>query len=125
MALEINATTVRINGENTAVSKKPKYTRGVPKITTTVSLIGNTVIPTQSQDFSEAMGKVTLTYRTTLENIQRLEDWQDNVGMNAVILIDNPTGFTKTFNNMSVEEDPEQDFDSGEFEVVFTGGQGV
>lgn len=125
MALAINATTVRINGENIAVSKKPKYMRGVPKTTISPSLIGDTVVPSESQDFSEAIGSVTISLRNTFGNIQHLEDWQNNIGKNAVMLIDSATTFTKTFNNMSVEEDVEIDFDSDEFEVVFKGGQGV
>ena len=125
MSLAINATTVRINGENIAVSKKPKYMRGVPKTTISPSLIGDTVIPSASQDFSEAIGSVTISLRPNIKNIQLLEDWQNNVDKNAVLLIDSATGFTKTFNNMSVEEDIEVDFDSDVFEVVFKGGQGV
>jgi hypothetical protein len=123
--LEITATTVRVNGETVAVSKKPKYMRGVPKVTSNPSLIGDTIVVTQSKDFTEAMGVVTIGLRSTLANIQLLEDWQENVGLNAVMLVDNATGFTKTFNRMSVEEDVEIDFDSDEFEVVFKGGQGV
>lgn len=125
MSLAINATTVIVNGENIAVSKKPKYMRGVPKTVISPSLIGDTVIPSESQDFSEAIGSVTISIRNTLGNVQLLEDWQNNVGKNAVMLIDNATGFTKTFNNMSVEEDVEVDFDSDDMEIILKGGQGV
>lgn len=125
MPLEINATTARINGETFAVSKKPKYKRGVAKITSNPSLIGDTVVVTHSKDFTEAMGEVTLSFRHTPYHIQAAESWQDKEGNNAVMLIDVGTGWTKTFNQMSVEEDIEHDFDSGEFEVVFKGGQGV
>ena len=124
MTMEINASTVIINGETLAVSKKPKYKRGVPKINTHTSLVGDSVKVTQSQDFSEAVGVVTISLRNTLTNISLVEDWQDNVGKNAIRLVDNQTGFTKTFNQMSIEEDIEIDFDSEEFEVNFKGGQG-
>ena len=124
MTMEINASTVIINGETLAVSKKPKYKRGIPKINTHTSLVGDSVKVTQSQDFSEAVGVVTISLRNTLTNISLVEDWQDNVGKNAIRLVDNQTGFTKTFNQMSIEEDIEIDFDSEEFEVNFKGGQG-
>lgn len=124
MTMEINASTVIVNGETLAVSKKPKYKRGVPKINTHTSLVGDGVRVTQSQDFSEATGGVTISLRNTMTNIALVEDWQDKVGKNAIRLVDNQTGFTKTFNQMSVEEDIEIDFDSEEFEVKFKGGQG-
>ena len=53
-----------------------------------------------------------------------LENWQDNIGKNAIRMVDSRTGFTKTFNNMSIMEDIEIDF-SAEIEVTFTGGQGI
>ena len=124
MTMEINASTVIINGETVAVSKKPKYMRGVPKVSTHTSMVGDGVKVTQSQDFSEAVGVVTISLRNTVTNISLVEDWQDNIGKNAIRLVDNQTGFTKTFNQMSIEEDIEIDFDSEEFEVSFKGGQG-
>ena len=124
MTMEINASTVIINGETVAVSKKPKYKRGVPKVNTHTSLVGDGVKVTQSQDFSEAVGVVTIALRNTLTNVSLVENWQDNVGKNAIRLVDNQTGFTKTFNQMSIEEDVEIDFDAEEFEVSFKGGQG-
>lgn len=124
MTMEINASTVIVNGETVAVSKKPKYKRGIAKVDTHTSLIGDGVKVTQSQDFSEAIGEVTISLRNTLTNISLVEDWQDNIGKNAIRLVDNQTGFTKTFNQMSIEEDVEIDFDSEEFEVMFKGGQG-
>jgi len=124
MSLEINASTVIVNGETVAVSKKPKYKRGFPKVTSNTSLVGESVKVTQSQDFSEAVGEVTIALRNTLANVDLVEGWQDNIGKNAIRLVDNQTGFTKTFNQMSVEEDIEIDFDAEELEVVFKGGQG-
>lgn len=124
MTMEINASTVIINGETLAVAKKPKYKRGIAKVNTHTSLIGESVKVTQSQDFSEAIGGVTISLRNTATNISLVEDWQDNIGKNAIRLVDNQTGFTKTFNQMSIEEDVEIDFDSEEFEVDFKGGQG-
>lgn len=122
--LEINASTVIVNGETIPVSKKPKYKRGKPKVDTRTSLIGDRVIATQSQDFSEAVGEVTIAVRNTVANIEAIESWQDNIGKNAIRLIDKHSGFTKTFNQMSVEEDVEIDFDGEEIEIVFKGGQG-
>lgn len=121
---EINATTVQVNGGTVAVSKKPKYKRGTPKVTSNTSFIGDSVKVTQNTDFSEAIGEVTIALRNTMENITMLEDWQDNIGKNAVRMVDSATGFTKTFNQMSVSEDVEVDFDAEEFEVIFQGGQG-
>ena len=124
MTLEINASTVIINGDTIPVAKKPKYKRGTPKTETRTSLVGERVVVTQSQDFSEAVGEVTIALRATPANLELIEKWQDNIGKNAIRLIDNQTKFTKTFNQMSVEEDVEVDFDSEEIEVVFKGGQG-
>lgn len=124
MTLEINASTVIINGETIPVAKKPKYKRGTPKTETRTSLVGERVVVTQSQDFSEAVGEVTIALRATPANLELIEKWQDNIGKNAIRLIDNQTKFTKTFNQMSVEEDVEIDFDGEEIEVVFKGGQG-
>jgi len=124
MNLEINASTVQINGQTVAVAKRPKYKRGTPKIKTNTSLIGDSVKVTQAKDYSEAIGEVTIALRNTTGNITLLEDWQDNIGKNAVRMIDSETGFTKTFNQMSISEDVEIDFDSEEFEVTFQGGQG-
>ena len=122
--MEVNATTVRVNGQTVAVAKKPKYKRGVPKVTSNTSFVGNTVKVTQSVDYSEAIGEATIALRNTLENITMMEDWQDNIGKNAIMLVDSETGFSKTFNQMSISEDIEVDFDGEEFEVVFQGGQG-
>jgi len=124
MAVEINASTVIINGETVAVAKKPKYKRGVPEVSSNTSLIGDTVKVTQSKDYSKAISEVTLAFRHTTGNIKSLEGWQDKVGANAIRLIDNPTSFTKTFNKLSIEEDVEIDFDSELFEVTFRGGAG-
>lgn len=124
MSLEINASTVVVNGETIPVSKKPKYKRGIPKTESRSSLIGERVIVTQAQDFSEAIGEVTISVRGTVAMIEAIESWQDNIGKNAIRLIDNQTKFTKTFNQMSVEEDVEIDFDGEEIEIVFKGGQG-
>ena len=122
--LEINASTVIVNGQTVAVSKKPKYKRGVPKVTSNTSFIGDEVVVTQNTDYSEALGECTISLRNTLENITMLEDWQDNIGKNEVRMIDSGTGFTKTFKKLSISEDVEIDFDSEEFEIVFQGGQG-
>lgn len=122
--MEISATTVQVNGQTVAVAKKPKYKRGVPKVASNTSFVGNEVKVTQNVDYSEAIGEVTIALRNTLENVNLVEDWQDNIGKNAIRLVDSGTGFTKTFNKMSIEEDVEIDFDGEEFSVVFKGGQG-
>lgn len=124
MSIEINATEVVINGQAVAPSKKIKFKTGVPKVTSHSSLLGDQVLVTQAVDFSEAIGQVTLSFRHTLKNLELLSEWQEKVGKNAIRFIDSPTGFTKTFNQLSVEEDPEIDFDSDEFEVTFRGGTG-
>jgi len=124
MSVEINSSTVIINGETIAVAKKPKYKRGVPEVSSNTSLIGDTVKVTQSKDYSKAISEVTLAFRHTTGNIKSLEGWQDKVGANAIRLIDNATSFTKTFNKLSIEEDVEIDFDAESFEVTFRGGAG-
>ena len=118
----VNANTAVVNGGTIAVVEKPKYKRGVPKVE--VKTIGDKVQVYENVDYSEATGECTIKIQPTAENIELVEDWQDNVGKNAIRLVDSRTGFTKTFNNMSIMEDIEIDFAS-EIEIVFTGGQGI
>jgi hypothetical protein len=68
---------------------------------------------------------VTIAIANTSENIELLEDWQENIGKNAVRLIDARTGFTKTFAKMSITEDIEIDLEAEETEITFKGGRGV
>jgi len=125
MALEISGNTVDINGNIVAVSKKPKYKGGQPKTETRTAMVGKNVVNTQSRDYSEAYSVVTVTLRHTPENIALKEACQEKVGKNAIRILDEDTGFIKTFNQCSVEEDPEHDFDGEDFEIVFHGNQAV
>lgn len=120
----VNANTVVVNGQTIAVVDKPKYKRGVPKVDVKTATIGDKVLVYENVDYSEATGEVVIKIQPTAENIEMLENWQDNIGKNAIRMVDSRTGFTKTFNNMSTMEDIEIDF-SAEIEVTFTGGQGI
>ena len=120
----VNANTVVVNGQTVAVFEKPKYKRGVPKVEVKTATIGDKVEVYENVDYTEATGEVTIKIQPTAGNIELLEDWQDNRGKNAIRLVDSHTGFTKTFNNMSIMDDVEIDFGT-EIEIVFTGGQGV
>lgn len=120
----VNANTVVVNGQTVAVVDKPKYKRGVPKVDVKTATIGDKVLVYENVDYSEATGEVVIKIQPTAENIEMLENWQDNIGKNAIRMVDSRTGFTKTFNNMSIMEDIEVDF-SAEIEVTFTGGQGI
>ena len=120
----VNANTVVVNGQTIAVGDKPKYKRGVPKVDVKTATIGDKVLVYENVDYSEATGQVVIKIQPTAENIEMLENWQDNAGKNAIRMVDSRTGFTKTFNNMSIMEDVEIDF-SAEIEVTFTGGQGI
>jgi hypothetical protein len=120
----VNANTVVVNGQTVAVVGKPKYKRGVPKVDVKTATIGDKVLVYENVDYSEATGAVVIKIQPTAENIEMLENWQDNIGKNAIRMVDSRTGFTKTFNNMSIMEDIEIDF-SAEIEVTFTGGQGI
>lgn len=120
----VNANTVVVNGQTIAVVDKPKYKKGVPKVDVKTATIGDKVLVYENVDYSEATGQVVIKIQPTAENIEMLENWQDNAGKNAIRMVDSRTGFTKTFNNMSIMEDVEIDF-SAEIEVTFTGGQGI
>lgn len=120
----VNANTVVVNGQTIAVVDKPKYKRGVPKVDVKTATIGDKVLVYENVNYSEATGEVVIKIQPTAENIEMLENWQDNIGKNAIRMVDSRTGFTKTFNNMSIMEDIEIDF-SVEIEVTFTGGQGI
>jgi hypothetical protein len=120
----VNANTAVVNGATVAVVEKPKYKRGVPKVDVKTATIGDKVVVYENVDYTEATGECTIKIQPTAENIELVEGWQDNIGKNAIRLVDSRTGFTKTFNNMSIKEDIEIDFAS-EIEIVFTGGQGI
>ena len=124
MSLEINGTTVIINGETIAVSKRPKFKKGAPKVESRTSFVGNETKVTQSRDFSEAVGMVTIALRNTVSNHTLIDGWLENVGKNAIRITDAETSYAVTFNQMSIEEEPERDLDSEEIEIVFKGGQG-
>jgi ABC-type Fe3+-hydroxamate transport system substrate-binding protein len=50
----------------------------------------------ETREITDMAGrKVTVP---TAENIEMLENWQDNIGKNAIRMVDSRTGFTKTFN---------------------------
>lgn len=120
----VNANTLVINGATVAVVEKPKYKRGVPKVDVKTATIGDKVVVYENVDYTDATGECTFKVQPTAENIELVEGWQDNIGKNAIRMVDSRTGFTKTFNNMSIKEDIEIDFAS-EIEVVFSGGQGI
>ena len=123
--IEINALTAVVNGKTWAVAQKPKYKAGKPKIVSKTSMVGDTVSVSQSRDFSEAMSRITLYFVPTIDHVKALEEWQNNIGKNAIMILDKDTGFTKTFNNMSVTEDTEIDFSSDNFEVMFEGSPAI
>lgn len=122
--LIVNANTVQVNGQTVAIVGKPVYKRGKPKVDVKTATVGEEVRVYESLDYTEAIGSVTIKLQPTNENIELIEDWQDNIGKNAIRMTDRKTGFTKTFKNMSISEDLEIDFDA-EIEVEFVGGQGV
>lgn len=124
MSQLINANEVSVNGQTVAVSGKPKWKRGTPKTTVKTATVGDKVYPYEEADFTEAVGSVTFSVMPTPNNIDLIESWQDNIGKNAIRIVDSKTGFTKTFNNMSISEDIEYDTTDA-IEVVFVGGQGV
>jgi len=120
----INANTVSINGVTVAVAGKPKWKRGAPKTTVKTATVGAKVVPFEEVDYTEAVGSVTISIMPTPTNIELLEAWQDNIGKNAIRLVDTQAQFTKTFNNMTVSEDIEIDT-ANPIDITFMGGQGV
>lgn len=123
--VQVNANTVIINGETVGVRKSPKYMVGAPNVTQYTSMVGDEVKHSHKIDYTESFGSVTIAIANTSENIELLEDWQENIGKNAVRLIDARTGFTKTFAKMSIIEDIEIDLEAEETEITFKGGRGV
>lgn len=124
MSQLINANEVSINGQTVAVTGKPKWKRGAPKTTVKTATVGGKIHTYEEVDYTEAMGSVTVSIMPTPTNIDLIESWQDNIGKNAIRLVDSKTGFTKTFNNMTISEDIEYDTTDA-IEVVFVGGTGV
>lgn len=122
--LVANPNTVLVNGEPVAISGKITYQRGKPSVEIQTATVGQEVKVYENINYEEAVGRVTFNMQPTLENINRLEDWQDNVGKNSVRFLDTNTGLTKTLKFLTVSEDPEIDF-STTIEVVFVGGQAI
>lgn len=123
--LIVNANTVIVNGHPVAIVGKAKYRTGKPKVEVSTSTVGNNVYVNESIDFTDATGKISFKLKPTKANIELVESWQDNIGKNAVRMIDTRTSFSKTFNNMSISNsDADIDFES-DIEVEFMGGQGV
>ena len=114
---------VQVNGSAIAIVGKVKFKKGYPKVTTKTASIGDTIVPYEDVDFTEAMGTVTLTLPNTVENQEFVDDWQDNRGLNALHLTDKASGKVVVYKKQSISEDVE--FEGEDFEVVFAGGQGV
>ena len=114
---------VQINGQAVAIVGKVKFKKGFPKVTTKSASIGEDVIPYEDVDYSEAIGTVTIKLPNTARNQGYITDWQRNRGKNALHLTDKASEEVVVFKKQSVSEDVE--FEAEDFEVVFTGGQGV
>ena len=123
--VQINANTVIINGETVAVRRSPKYMIGAPTVTQYTSMVGGKTKHSHKIDYTESFGQVVIAVPNTPESIRSIEDWQENIGKNAIRLIDDKTGFTKTFAKMSMTEDVEIDFEAEETELTFKGDRGV
>ena len=119
---EVAMSTVILNGSSIPVTKNPKYKRGEPNVKSNTSFVGSKPVVTKKLDFTDAQGTVTISIRNTKENIERIEECQDNPCGNSIMIID-ATGLTKTFTELSIEEDPEWDLDGDETEITFKGGQ--
>jgi len=117
----INLNTVLINGVTVAVVGKPVYKRGVPKIEVSTATVGNKISTYQNVNYEEATGMVKISIQPTKTNIELIEGWQDNIGKNSIRLLDATEKLTKTFNQMSIEEDLEIDT-SAPIEITFMGG---
>lgn len=120
--LLVNPNTVLVNGDPVAVSVKPKWKRGVPKVNVKTATVGDKVKVYEEIDYSEAMGQATFSIQPTAENIELIEGWQDNIGKNAIRYLDSRTGLTKTFNSMTLADDIDID-PASDIEIVFIGGQ--
>ena len=117
----INLNTVLINGVTVAVVGKPVYKRGVPKVEVLTATVGNKISTYQNVNYEEATGMVKVSIQPTKTNIELIEGWQDNIGKNSIRLLDATEKLTKTFNQMSIEEDLEIDT-SAPIEITFMGG---
>jgi len=117
----INLNTVLINGVTVAVVGKPVYKRGVPKVEVLTATVGNKISTYQNVNYEEATGMVKVSIQPTKTNIELIEGWQDNIGKNSIRLLDATEKLTKTFNQMSIEEDLDIDT-SAPIEITFMGG---
>lgn len=114
---------VQVNGSAIAIVGKVKFKKGYPKVNTKTASIGDKVVPYEDVDFTEAMGTVTIKLPNTAKNQGFVSDWQENRGKNALHLTDKSSGEVIVFKQQSISEDVE--FEGEDFDVVFTGGQGV
>lgn len=120
---EVAFDTVVLNGAALPVTKAPTWKSGKPKVKSHSSRVGSQVVITKKVDYTDAQGEMKLTIRQTKDHIERIEECQDNPCKNAIMIIDQATGSTRTFTDMSVAEDVEWDMEAEEVEVTFRGSQ--
>lgn len=121
---EVNALSVIINGEAVAVASPPTFNLGGATINTHSSMVGERIVTSFNYDLKEAKGMVTIELVHTVENINRVQDWRDAVGKISIRLLDDRTGWTGTFSEMSISESVEFDLSAESTSIKFDGGIG-
>lgn len=122
--VEINGLTAIVNGETIALADKPSFNKGGAKIVANPTMVGSNISIVYGRDYTEAIGMVTLPLRNTKPNMEKIEDWRDNVGSNSIRILDNDSGYSISFPNMSIMESPDIDLKSNITEIKFEGGIG-
>ena len=122
--VELNGLTAIVNGETIALADKPSFNTGGAKIIANPTMVGANISIVYGLDYTEAIGRVTLPLRNTKPNMEKIEDWRNNLGSNSIRVLDNESGFSISFPNMSIMESPDIDLKSNMTEVKFEGGIG-
>ncbi len=119
---ELEYRTVSVNGEIVPICNPVSYKRGLAKVNVHTSTVGDSNTHSHSLDNTDAKGMITITVRVTNTIHEQILNWQNNIGKNAVKIMDEPNGSFLVLNDASIEEDLEIEA-GAELKVMFTGGQ--
>jgi len=124
MSMQENNLTLEINDVQVAyVPNSIKFRDGKGAVSVNVNAAGggSTTI-THSVDLENAKSMVSVQLRMTKYNDELVRGYFANIGANTIRLSNNTTGYTKSFTEMSLTEDPERELSTdGMIEIVFEG----
>jgi hypothetical protein len=119
-SIVISTPSVIINNEVILIKPNSlKYTSGLGEFKVrTESAGGGEVQTVAAKDVSTQIGKLSFSLEPTTENANLVRGWKSNFNNNAIEVVDTDSGFTGTFTNAVLVNDPEMALSSdGEISV--------